>query len=186
MVMDNHPTITISGPPGSGTSTAAKLIAAKTGLEYQNTGAIFRQMAVEYKMSLADFGSYVAEHPEIDQELDRRQVELANRGGLILEGRLAGLLAQREKAKAFTLFIGADVHERARRCCQRDGNDPEEGARLMIEREELERQRFLTLYQLDLADTSKYNLVIDSGTMLPDQICDLVVETYNKWAADNG
>lgn len=175
------PTMTISGPPGSGTSTAAKLVSPRLGLEYLNTGAIFRQMAVEYKMSLAEFGTYVAAHPEIDRQLDARQVELARKGGIVLEGRLAGLLAQREKAGAFTLYIGADVHERARRCSSRDGNDPEEGARLMAEREALERQRFLELYHLDLEDTSGYDLVIDSGKYRPEEVCEMVVTAYNNW-----
>ena len=178
---ERKPAITISGPPGSGTTTAARLIAAQTGLDYVNTGSIFRQMASEYQMSLGDFGAYVAGHPQIDQQLDLRQVELARHGGIILEGRLAGLLAQRDHIRAFTLFLNTDVGERARRCSQRDEQNIMQAARLMAEREQLERERFLKLYGLDLADTSGYNMVIDSGAYLPEAIAMMVVTAYNKW-----
>ncbi len=178
---DRKPAITISGPPGSGTTTAARLIAAQTGLDYVNTGSIFRQMATEYQMSLSDFGAYVARHPQIDQQLDLRQVELARRGGIILEGRLAGLLAQRDYLLAFTVFLNTDVNERARRCSQRDEQNIVQAAKLMEERELLERERFLKLYNLDLANTSGYNMVIDSGEHGPEAIAMMVVTAYNKW-----
>ena len=37
--------ITIDGPAGAGKSTVARLVAAKTGLRYLDTGAIYRAIA---------------------------------------------------------------------------------------------------------------------------------------------
>ena len=48
--------ITISGPPGSGKTTVCKLIAERLDLKVVISGNIFRQMARESRMSLADFG----------------------------------------------------------------------------------------------------------------------------------
>jgi CMP/dCMP kinase len=171
-------TITVSGPPGSGTTTVARLLAERLHMQYVNTGAIFRAMAAERSMALNDFGQYVAVHPEIDQELDRRQADIAAHGGVILEGRLAGLMAKRAHTPAFCLCIGAERAVRGQRVAQRDNLPEHEALALMDERARGERQRYLQLYHYDLDDTSLYDLVIDSTNQSPDQIVHQVIRAY--------
>ena len=72
--------ITISGLPGSGTTTASRLVADALGLERVPGGEVFRQLAAEAGMSLAEFGAHAQDHPDIDIELDRRLTERAARG----------------------------------------------------------------------------------------------------------
>ena len=48
--------ITVSGLPGSGTSTVCELVAQATGFRYINAGAIFRELADEDGLSFAEFG----------------------------------------------------------------------------------------------------------------------------------
>ena len=69
-------TITISGLPGTGTTTIAKLLKKELGLEYIYSGDIFRNMAEKYNMSLEEFGSYCEKHRDIDEDLDRYQLEI--------------------------------------------------------------------------------------------------------------
>jgi len=68
--------ITISGLPGTGTTTIAKLLEKKLGLEYVYSGDIFRKMAEKYKMSLEEFGNYCEKHRDVDEQLDRYQLEI--------------------------------------------------------------------------------------------------------------
>ena len=68
--------ITISGLPGSGTTTASRLVSNALDVERVPGGEVFRQMAAEAGMSLADFGVHAHDHPEIDRELDHRLEEL--------------------------------------------------------------------------------------------------------------
>jgi CMP/dCMP kinase len=80
--------ITVSGPPGSGTTTTAEHVAARLGIIFLPGGEVFRAMAVERGMSLAAFGAYASEHPEVDVELDGRLGERARAGGVVIESRL--------------------------------------------------------------------------------------------------
>lgn len=81
--------ITIGGLPGTGTTTIAKLISEKYNLNHVCAGFIFRDMAKEMGMGLQEFSKYAEENPNIDHEIDRKQVELAKEGNIVLEGRLA-------------------------------------------------------------------------------------------------
>ncbi|HZM41020.1 MAG TPA: AAA family ATPase, partial [Acidimicrobiales bacterium] len=72
--------ITVSGPPGSGTTTAAEHVAARLELALVPGGAVFRSMAAERGLSLGEFGRYATDHPEVDVELDGRLADRARRG----------------------------------------------------------------------------------------------------------
>ncbi|MGB6501651.1 MAG: AAA family ATPase, partial [Thermoplasmata archaeon] len=75
-----HRVVTLGGPPGSGKSTAGRLVAAELGLQLRSAGEMFRAEAVSQGMSLAVFGRYAEAHPEVDRELDRRMQALAAPG----------------------------------------------------------------------------------------------------------
>lgn len=168
--------LTISGLPGSGTTTAAKLLVERTGFQYANTGAIFRQMAAERNMSLNDFGKLAAQNDEIDRELDARQVEVARQGNIILEGRLAGHMISRAGLNALTVWLDAPLEIRVSRVSGRDALSLELAAELSRERERDERQRYIDFYDIDLADLAVYGLVLDSSKLSPQQIVEAIVD----------
>ena len=80
-------TITISGLPGTGKTTVAKLLEKRLGLRYVYSGEIFREMAKKHKMSLEEFGKYCETHREIDEELDRYQLDYFTAGKRHCGGR---------------------------------------------------------------------------------------------------
>ena len=87
--------ITVSGLPGSGTSTLSKLLAECYDLELISSGEIFRRMARERGMSLAEFGALAERDPSIDLDIDKNQKAIIHsRENIILESRLAGHMAQ--------------------------------------------------------------------------------------------
>ena len=51
-------TITISGPPGSGTTTISKLLSKRLKLPHVYAGEIFRKEAEKKGMTLSDFSKY--------------------------------------------------------------------------------------------------------------------------------
>ena len=55
--------ITVSGLPGSGTTTTSRLLAEYYELELISSGEIFRKIAKEKRMSLAEFGAMARKRP---------------------------------------------------------------------------------------------------------------------------
>lgn len=167
--------ITVSGPPGSGTTTTAKRIAARLELDLVPGGEVFRALAAERGMTLPDFGRYAAEHPDVDVELDARLAEVARRGGVVIESRLAGWIARNERLAAVTTWIDCDPLIRAQRVAGREGLAVERAFADNNERQRVERARYLALYAVDMADLSPYDLVLDSGELRPDALTDRVI-----------
>lgn len=166
--------VTLSGPPGSGTTTAAKRLAEALDVEFRSTGEIFREMADEHGMSLDEFGDHVGDHPEIDRELDDRQRKRAEAGDVVLEGRLSGVVAS-EVAGALTVYLEAPARVRAKRVADRDGLDEAEAFDAMWEREAKERERYHRIYGVDPDDPRHYDLVLDSSELGPDEIVEAIL-----------
>lgn len=172
--------VTVSGLPGSGTSTACRLLQEKLGFRWVNTGQLFREMAREHGMDLNQFGRYAQDHHEIDEELDRRQLQLASEGRIILEGRLSGQVLRRGEARAITVWVDAPEEVRLARVSGRDGLTLEQAREFTLKRERLERERYLQIYGIDLADLSVYDLVLDSSKMLPEAIVEAILNRMGQ------
>ncbi len=76
--------ITISGPPGSGTTSLARYLAGKYGLDLTSAGEVFRQLAREHGMDLAEFGRFAENDPSVDRMIDARQKEIGEGAGNII------------------------------------------------------------------------------------------------------
>lgn len=169
-------TVTVGGLPGTGTTTLCKLLKERLGLPYTYAGHLFREEAARRGMTLAEFGTLSQRDRSIDAALDDRQIFLLKRGGLILEGRLSGWLAQRHKVPALKVWVRCDETERIRRIVDRDGGTVQEQADATWEREQSEADRYRRYYGVDLNDLSFYDLVLDSTHLLPDALAGKVME----------
>ena len=132
-------------------------------------------MAAEQGMDVAAFGRHAAVHPEVDVELDARMAARGRRGGVVLEGRLAGWVAVREGLAALRVWVACDDATRAARVAHREGTDPTTAGAANAAREASERDRYLRTYGIDLADTSIYDLVLDSTATAPRPLVDAVL-----------
>ena len=168
--------ITLSGLPGSGTSTLARTVASQLGIDHLDGGTVFRAMAAERGLSLAEFAHVAEADDAIDRALDDRLVERAREGEVLLESRLAGWLATRAGLAALRVWIHCDEEERARRVGGRDGHQPEEALATNRRREASERTRYLGFYGIDLTDLSPYDVILDSTDQAPDLLVAQVVE----------
>lgn len=167
--------VTVSGLPGSGTSTVARAAATELGLDHVDGGTVFRTVAAEHGMSLAAYAA-LAEHDEkIDRALDDRLTERAVRGDVLLESRLSGWLATRAALRSLCVWIRCDETERARRVAARDGHEAEVALTFNQQRERSERVRYLGYYDIDLTDLTIYDLVLDSTDASPPDLVAAVV-----------
>ncbi|HPM26306.1 MAG TPA: cytidylate kinase family protein, partial [Methanothrix sp.] len=62
--------ITISGAPGTGTSTLARSLSAELKLRWVNSGSLFRKIAAEKNISVKDMNRLAEKGPEIDYLVD--------------------------------------------------------------------------------------------------------------------
>ncbi|MDK2974214.1 MAG: CMP/dCMP kinase [Methanofollis sp.] len=152
--------ITVSGPPGSGTTSLARYLAEKHGYRVISAGEMFRALAQERGMSLAAFGTLAESDPSVDRLIDARQKEAAESADeLIAEGRLSGWMVGNADLR---VWVKASPGCRIGRISVRDSED-ETAARLHTEeREASERTRYLSYYGIDIDDLSVYDLVISS------------------------
>ncbi len=152
--------LSMSGLPGSGTTTVSKLLAEHYGVDLVNAGDVFRGLAKEHGMTLAEFGALAESDASIDVKIDERQKEIANtRDDIILEGRLAGHMAE----KALKVWIKAPIDVRVKRISGREGASFDVMLDETIKREASEAVRYKEIYEIDIEDMSVYDLVIDSG-----------------------
>jgi len=153
--------ITVSGLPGSGTTSLSRYLAERHGFQMISAGEVFRQLAKEHNMELAGFGRLAEEDPAYDQMIDARQKEIASqRDNIIVEGRLSGWMVESADLK---IWLYAPIGCRIKRIAFRDQTADEKTAeRLTLEREKCEAGRYRSYYSIDITDLSVYHLILNS------------------------
>ena len=167
--------ITVSGLPGSGTTTLASRLARRLEFQHHSTGQVFRQMAADRGLSIEEFGALVDATPQIDRDLDAEMVRTVKAtGSCIAEGRLTGMLFRDADLKILC-YAPDDV--RAARVLSRSGETKEQ----MHRREVHEMRRHRDTYGFDSTMISLYDICINTERYGPDR-----TEALARWALAAG
>ncbi|MEM4472179.1 MAG: AAA family ATPase [Archaeoglobaceae archaeon] len=165
--------ITISGPPGSGKTTVAKILSERLKIKLISAGSIFRQLASERGMSVEEFSKFAEENPEVDLLIDRIQKEVAEREkDAIVEGRLSAWMV---KDADLRVLIFADAEVRYSRIAKREGKDIQIVRKETRMREEMEKRRYQKFYNINVDDWSVYDLIINSTRISADKIAEIII-----------
>ncbi len=182
--------ITISGNPGSGKSSVAKMLVEKLGLERVYVGGIRRDLAKEKGMTLQELNEYAINHPETDVDVDKKAAasarELEKTGKtVVVEGRTQFHFIP----ESIKIFIKVDPKEGARRVwkdlqnketnAQRnEGNfsSLEQVQKSVLDREEEDAKRYMKYYGIDHRNEKQYDLVVDTTHISAEQAADKVIE----------
>ena len=183
--------ITISGNPGSGKSTIAKLVVQKLRYERVYAGSIMRDTAREQGLTLEQFMSYLSTNPKVEQEIDYKVRDIAyalerTKKNILVEGRVQYHLIP----NSIKIYIKVDAKEGARRILkdlqdtqtsqqrnQQIASTIEEVIKLNEQREETDAQRYQKLYGIDHRIETQYDLVIDTTNITAQQAADKLI-TY--------
>ncbi|HUW66839.1 MAG TPA: AAA family ATPase [Candidatus Nanoarchaeia archaeon] len=169
--------ITVSGPPGSGKSTLSKTIADHFGLILISSGDVFRAMAEERGVSLEEFGKIAETDPDIDKEIDRRQMELSKQvGDFLFEGRLSGWFIEAD----LKIMLKTDVEVRARRISQREDISLDQAMDETMIRQQSEAKRYKNYYNIDIADLTPYDLVMESSVWHPEATVKIAITAIDS------
>lgn len=169
--------ITISGTPGSGKTTVAKLLSKQLGLPHVYAGDLYRAEAERRHLSLADFNRLSEQDHSIDRDLDTRMAAFARTGDVVLEGRLAAFIARQEGVPALKVWLTASDETRARRVAARENGDWRRVLDDNRERNQSDAGRYRAIYGFDLSDTSIYDLVLHSDDRTPEALADTILAT---------
>uniref|UniRef100_A0A7C4FCI9 Cytidylate kinase n=1 Tax=Thermofilum pendens TaxID=2269 RepID=A0A7C4FCI9_THEPE len=165
--------VAVSGTPGSGKTTYARFIAERYSLRYVSSGALFRRIAEERGVSFLELHMLAEQSDEIDLEIDRRALEEASKGCVVVEGHLS-VWVLRDVAHVKIIF-DAPLEERARRIAARDGKSLEEAISEIRRREESNRRRALKYYGFDIRDYTVADLVINTGLLGENAVKEILV-----------
>ncbi|MFB6171956.1 MAG: (d)CMP kinase [Haloarculaceae archaeon] len=178
--------ITVSGPPGSGTTTVSTALAEALDVQCISGGEIFRDIAEERGMTLTQLGAEADESPEIDRLIDGRIQRIAEKWGasnkgLVVNSRLAGWVAGNRAD--LRIWLDAPPEIRVERLRDREETESE----LRIQ-EVTEAGRFQSYYDVDITDRSFYDLHVNTARWSPDAVLQMIlagVEGYDP-EADEG
>ena len=163
--------VTVSGPIGSGKTTVARAIASRFKLRHISAGEVFRALAEEQGMTLAEFSRYAEEHHEVDRLVDERQVELARQGNAVVDGRLTAWLLPEAELK---IWLKAPLEVRARRVAKREGIGYEEALQETRLREESEARRYREIYGIEIGDLSPYDVVLNTALYEAEDVIEII------------
>lgn len=161
--------ITIGGSIGSGKTTLAKELAKRFDLKHISAGMIMRDMAEKMCMSIEEFSKYAEKDTEVDQEIDRRQRELAV-GDCVVDGRLSGHFLDAD----LKIWLNAPLDVRIKRVKSRDKKTLEDAKAALLEREDSEKKRYAEIYGINIEDMSRYDIVINTARFDVKTIADIL------------
>lgn len=177
--------ISIAGDLASGKGTVSEILIKELNYGIYRNGEYARKLAREMGLDITSFNSYLAEHPEIDLQIEKSASEYAqDHDNFIIDARL-GWYAVPE---SFKVYLRVDIDVAAQRAfndAKRKSTENfatvEEQKADMQKRYKLENERYWKLYQVRKDDMSNYDLVIDTTTLTPDEIANTIITEYKKW-----
>lgn len=169
--------ITISGKPGSGKGTVAKMLAKKLRYRYFSIGEMRRAMAKERGMSLEAFNRLGEKQGFTDREIDAWQQRQGKKlDNAIFEGRTSFHFIPH----SVKLFFDVNLNEASRRIANDGGHwrrfevttaVPTKTAirRALMKRIASDSKRYRKYYGLDIFDRKHYDLVLNTTKMTPKE-----------------
>jgi predicted cytidylate kinase len=170
--------VTISGHPGSGTSTLVNGLCNSMDWQKLNGGQIFRDMAQERGLTLEEFGQYCMDDESIDQELDEllSNTMQSDSSPEIVESRLAGWWAYKNNLPCPRVWIDVSEQVRAERVVNREGGSVDDRLTQIQERMDYDGMRYNRYYGIDINSQEPYTCIIESDNLDQDEVLNLVLQ----------
>ncbi|MEM2933935.1 MAG: AAA family ATPase [Methanocellales archaeon] len=169
--------IALSGPPGSGKSTVGMEISKRLKFAFISAGDLFRKMASEKGLSLAEFSKLAESDHEIDKLVDSKQLELAlSHENAVIEGRLAAYKIPAD----LKILLLASIETRAARIAKREQKPFMQVLKETKERERSEQKRYKQIYGIDLNDLSAYDLIINTERFDQAKVVEIVLASIRS------
>ena len=194
--------ILISGQPGAGSSTTARILAKKLNLNYFSPGQmwkdigrgkikerayypVFKKICSNKGIEIPEFNEATDSHAvtklwseigktsSFNEATDELQSQLAKEKNIILDGKLSLRMIKEPSLK---IWLKASIGDRAKRTANRDRLDLQKSIEILGEREKTEREHWKKIYGFDYFDQEKdADLIINTSDLSPGLIADQII-----------
>ncbi len=177
--------ISLAGDLASGKGTVSEILIKDLNYGIYRNGEYARKLAKEKGLDITSFNSYLAEHPEIDLQIEKSAAEYAKEHDeFIIDARL-GWYAVPE---SFKIYLRVDIDVAAKRAFEDSKRKSTESFETVEQQKEdmqkrykLENERYWNLYHVHKDDMNNYDLVIDTTDKTPEQVAEIIKTEYKKW-----
>jgi cytidylate kinase len=180
--------ITISGDIGGGKSAVAKSLETLLGYAVIGTGSIQREIAKQRGVTTLELNQLSITDPSIDEEIDSFVIRLGKtRSDIIIDSRLAWHFIP-QAFKAFLTVAPLVGAQRVFADQRAEEKNPslEQTLDNNRQRQQLEIERFKTLYGVSLRDFANYDTIIDTSYSPPAAISAKLAALYHAALEQRG
>ncbi|MBS3060802.1 MAG: cytidylate kinase family protein [DPANN group archaeon] len=171
----------MSGPPGAGDTTTARILAKKLNYFLLEIGEVGKHIAQEQGYNIAEFWEQIKKHPDklrdFNETIDKKQTEIVKSERNVIVNSKLGAYKLNADLK---IFINAPLQVRAERVAEREDIPLNEARERITKREKSEKEEWLKLYGIDMGNLSVYDLVINSGKLTAEDTADIILEYLQK------
>lgn len=167
--------ICIGGLSASGKNTVGELVAEKLGLRHIEF--TFKDEAKKRGLSLMEFQQLASKSPEIDKEMDKKIAEEAEKGKCVVTTWLGPWIVKNADLR---VWLYAEEKIRSERLAKRDGISVSEALAHIRAREKNNQERYLKYYDIDINDSSIFDIKFDAGKMTPEEIADKIIKQVER------
>lgn len=176
--LDKNLQISITGEPGCGKTTVARLLCERLQLEYTSTGSIQREIAAQMGITTLELNRLAETDSTIDQRIDAHTIALGESGRSVL---VDSRLAWRFLPRSLKVFLVCPPEVAASRVFDQNRSNEsyrtkEEAIAALIARFDSEKLRFAKYYGASLGNLRNYDVVINTSAASPEQVAEVIVD----------
>lgn len=168
--------ITISGKPGSGKSTVARLLAKRLNVPHFSAGGFMRDIARQRRLDVTELARRAESDLSINALVDERTIELSHHAlSFVMDGRMAW----RFIPSGVKVLLVVSEKEASRRLREREPKRFKSLAAALAEvraRTSCERAQFKAQYGVDFLAKKNYDVVIDTTERSAEDVVALILE----------
>ncbi len=174
--MINITVIVISGQPGAGSSTIAKLMAKKLRLRHFSLGDASKKFGHgrETERGVTYLLSRRGRSKSFHEGMEELQRKVARKGDVVIDSKLG--IRMLKGLYDFSVWLKCPKSVRAEMIAGRDKIFLKEAMKILSAKERLERKRWKEIYSFDYFDQEKEaDLVIDVSEKTPEEIVNKII-----------
>lgn len=176
--------ITLSGDPGSGKSTVAKILAQRLKLKHYSMGDMRGKMALDLGLTIDELNKRGENESFTDKDVDEYQRTLGKtENNFIVDGRLSFYFIP----NSYKIYLKVDervaaqrIFSAPKRADEKIYSSIDDVLNTTKARIESDKKRYQKYYGVNYTDVKQYDLVIDTTNNTPEQIADIIISEIKK------